>query len=70
MSQEKHRYAVLTNWSKQLVLPGFKGMSLHAVAVFFIKGLEEGALTTRASSIAFNFFVAFFPAIILSLIHI
>ncbi len=64
MSEPTHTFSFLTNWSKRLVLPGFRGMSLYEVAVFFIKGLEEGAITTRASSIAFNFFVAFFPAII------
>ena len=32
--------------------------------MFFYKGLVEGALTTRASSLAFNFFLAFFPSII------
>ena len=43
---------------------GFTGLSLYDVSVFFIKGLEEGAITTRASSLAFNFFLAFFPSII------
>lgn len=64
MTNKAHTFSFLTNWTKRLVLPGFRGMSLYEVAVFFIKGLEEGAITTRASSIAFNFFVAFFPAII------
>lgn len=63
MTEEKHSHP-LFNWSKRIVLLGFSGMSLYEVARFFIKGLEEGAITTRASSIAFNFFVAFFPAII------
>ncbi len=49
---------------KKIILPGFKGMNLYDVAIFFIKGIEEGAITTRASSIAFNFFLAFFPALI------
>ena len=43
---------------------GFTGLSLYDVSVFFIKGLLEGAITTRASSLAFNFFLAFFPSII------
>lgn len=43
---------------------GFTGLSLYDVSVFFIKGLQEGAITTRASSLAFNFFLAFFPSII------
>ena len=43
---------------------GFAGLSLYDVAIFFWKGLMEGAITTRASSLAFNFFLAFFPSII------
>ena len=43
---------------------GFTGLSLYDVSVFFVKGLQEGAITTRASSLAFNFFLAFFPSII------
>ena len=43
---------------------GFEGMSIYDVSIFFWKGLMEGAITTRASSLAFNFFLAFFPAII------
>lgn len=54
----------LIDWSKHIDLPGFKGMNLFEVGSFFIKGLEKGAITTRASSIAFNFFLAFFPALI------
>ena len=43
---------------------GFRGLSIYDVAIFFWKGLMEGAITTRASSLAFNFFLAFFPSII------
>jgi len=43
---------------------GFSGLSIYDVAIFFWKGLMEGAITTRASSLAFNFFLAFFPSII------
>jgi membrane protein len=48
----------------KIILPGFDGMPLYDVIVFFIKGLMDGAITTRASSIAFKFFLALFPAII------
>jgi membrane protein len=43
---------------------GFTGLSIYDVAIFFWKGLMEGSITTRASSLAFNFFLAFFPSII------
>jgi membrane protein len=39
-------------------------MSIFDVGVFLIKGLGNGALTTRASSIAFKIFLAIFPAIL------
>lgn len=50
--------------SKKIIIPGFKGLSIHQVSMFFYKGLIEGAITTRASSLAFNFFLAFFPSIL------
>ena len=52
----KERLSFLVDWSKHVVLPGFSGMNLYDVTHFFIEGLEKGAITTRASSIAFNFF--------------
>ena len=43
---------------------GFRGHSIFDVGKFFIKGIMKGSITTRASSLAFNFFLAFFPSII------
>lgn len=58
----------LVSWtirqSKKIVLPGFDGLPLYNVARFFIKGLYEGDLTSRASSISFNFFLAIFPSLL------
>ena len=51
-------------WSKRIVLPGFDGVPLFDVVSFLLKGLQESSLTTRASSLAFRFFLALFPAII------
>lgn len=48
----------------KIIVPGFQGQSLYDVSIFFYKGLVEGALTTRASALAFNFFLALFPSII------
>jgi membrane protein len=50
--------------SRKLILPGFDGLPLYDVMGFFLKGLLNGSITTRASSVAFKFFVALFPAII------
>ena len=50
--------------SKKIVIPGFDGLPLYNVAAFFIKGIQKGSLTSRASSLSFTFFLATFPAII------
>ncbi len=50
--------------SKKLILPGFEGLPFYDVASFFIKGVQNGSLTTRGSSLAFKFFLAIFPSII------
>jgi membrane protein len=51
-------------FSKNLVLPGFDGMPFYDVSLFFVKGMQKGSITQRASSLSFNFFLALFPAII------
>ena len=54
----------IKNLLKRIIIPGFRGQSLFQVSMFFYKGLLEGAISTRASSLAFNFFLALFPSII------
>lgn len=51
-------------FTKKIILPGFDGMPLWDVAVFFFQGVTKGSVTSRASSIAFSFFLAVFPMII------
>jgi membrane protein len=55
---------MIIRFSKKLVLPGFDGLPLYNVAGFFVKGLYEGYITSRASAISFNFFLAIFPSLI------
>ena len=50
--------------SKIVVLPGFDKLPIYYVAKFFIKGIKEGLLDTKASSMAFRFFMALFPTLI------
>ena len=57
-------FKLLIDIAKKIKPIGFAGLSIYDVARFFWKGLIEGAITTRASSLAFNFFLAFFPSII------
>jgi len=50
--------------SKKIILPGFDGLSFYIVSKFFFQGLKNGSINMRASSLAFNFFLAIFPTII------
>ncbi len=50
--------------SKKIIIPGFDGLPLYDVLHFFITGIQKNSLTTRASSLAFRFFLALFPFII------
>ena len=54
----------LIQMSKKIKLNSFYNLSLYDILFFFYKGVKQGAITTRASSLAFNFFLAFFPSII------
>ncbi|MDR0970127.1 MAG: YihY/virulence factor BrkB family protein [Lentimicrobiaceae bacterium] len=47
-----------------VVLPGFEGVPIYDVLVFFIKGLFNGYLAERAAAISFHFFLALFPLVL------
>lgn len=47
-----------------VVVPGFQGVPLYDVLVFFFTGLFKGSVSIRASAVAFNFFLAIFPFIL------
>ncbi len=49
---------------QRLILPGFDGIPLWDVSVFFVKGITKGAVNQRASASSFSFFMALFPTII------
>jgi membrane protein len=44
--------------SKQIILPGFAGVPLYDVIVFFISQMNKVGLNDRAASISFNFLMA------------
>ena len=50
--------------AKRIRLPGFEGLPLFDVAIFFFRRLHESELQTRARAIAFSFFLGLFPATI------
>ena len=55
----------LVNWLvkalKAIVLPGFEGLSLYDLLETYAVGIIQGTFSSRASSIAYSFFAAFFP---------
>ncbi|MCF7567825.1 YihY/virulence factor BrkB family protein [Sabulilitoribacter arenilitoris] len=61
---------VLVRFFKQIKLPGFEGLSVYDLLEMYIVGIVEGALTTRASAIAFSFFTAIFPFLLFIIIII
>lgn len=63
--QKYKRYGLrIVDKAKSISLPGFDGLPVYNVALFFWRSIYDGSITTRASAIAFSFFLALFPAII------
>ena len=66
-------YPVLSNiirFLKSIKLPKMEGLSVFDLFKIYYVGIINGALTTRASSIAFNFFMAIFPFLLFIIILI
>ncbi|WP_242118050.1 YihY/virulence factor BrkB family protein [Aestuariivivens sediminicola] len=61
---------VLVRLLKRIKLPGLEGLSFYDLLELYITGIVKGALTTRASAIAFNFFTALFPFLLFIIILI
>ncbi|SHG54816.1 YihY/virulence factor BrkB family protein [Pedobacter caeni] len=57
-------YALFIAWTKVCILPGFSPLPLYTVASFFFKEIGKDSLVNKASSLAYNFMLALFPAII------
>lgn len=55
----------IINWvvrlAQRIKIPGLEGMSLYHLLEMYVIGILKGALTARAGSIAFSFFMALFP---------
>ena len=46
---------------RMLRLPGLRGFTLYDLLNLYLRGIVKGALTSRAASIAYSFFMALFP---------
>ena len=55
---------------KSIQLPGLEGLSLYDLFEMYILGIIHGALTIRASAVAFSFFMAVFPFLLFIIILI
>ncbi len=57
----------LVNLSKKIKLPGLDGFSLYHLLDIYGTGIIKGSFSPRASSIAYSFFLALFPFLLLLL---
>ncbi|MFD2914817.1 YihY/virulence factor BrkB family protein [Psychroserpens luteus] len=58
----------LVSLLRKIKLPGLVGLSLYDLLELYAIGIFKGALTSRASAIAFSFFTAIFPFLLFVLI--
>lgn len=49
------------HFSRKIILPGFEGVSLWEILFFFVWSIRKGLIATRASSLAFHFYLALIP---------
>ncbi len=57
----------LIKFSKRIKLPGLNGLTLYDLLDIYGTGILKGTFSSRASSIAYSFFVALFPFLLLLL---
>jgi membrane protein len=57
-------FQLYRKWAAKIHPPGFEGVSLYDTSSFFYHGIDKGSIPSRASAMAFSFFLAIFPTII------
>jgi membrane protein len=57
-------FGILRVWLQKIRPPFLDNLSLWDLGTFFYRALSEGAVTSRAASVAFSFFMALFPGVI------
>lgn len=67
----KSKLESISDWwekkTKGLILPGLEGLSLYDLWDIYSNGIIKGTFSTRASAIAFSFFMALFPFLLFML---
>ncbi len=58
------KFVPYLNLAKRVSLPGFDKVPIYNVALFFFRGVRDGAVIMRAEAVAFNLIFAIFPALI------
>jgi membrane protein len=51
----------LVEFLEVIKLPGYSGFSFYDLAEIYVSGIVKGALSSRAGSVSFSFFMALFP---------
>jgi len=51
----------LVGFLEAIKIPGYRGFSFYDLAEMYVSGIVKGALSSRAGSISFSFFMALFP---------
>lgn len=51
----------LVGFLEAIKIPGYRGFSFYDLAEMYVLGIVKGALSSRAGSISFSFFMALFP---------
>ncbi|RKR83597.1 membrane protein [Mucilaginibacter gracilis] len=57
-------YRYILDWTKVIILPGFRPLPLYTVATFFFEEIKQESLVNKASSLAYSFLLAIFPGTI------
>ena len=60
----KRKFLRLLVWMDRFMVMPLYDISLLDIFRIYIKGIVEGGLTSRAAAVSYNFFMAFFPAVI------
>jgi membrane protein len=62
--KHSHTYRRFIKWTKGYIIPGFGTLSLYETIAPFIDDFMQGTMLNKASALAYNFMLAFFPAVL------